>query len=99
MFCLILISSRTVVQSVPEPRLGAGRETETATHPHHVHVRPAEGVGARLPGDSLSGHLYTRGDRHEDRLDRGPCPGKYSYRPNTFESGTGRMQWEYCIKH
>lgn len=71
---------RTAVQGVLRPRCGTVRETQTTTHSHHIHVGPAEGAGASLPRDALSGHLHARGDRHEDRFDRSTCAGE----PHSF---------------
>lgn len=72
------LCSWPALQSVHRPRCGAVGEAQTAAHPHHIHIRPAEGAGACLPGDALSGHLHARGDRDEDRFDRGPGAGEFS---------------------
>ena len=67
---------RPPVQDVPRPGGNPHRKEEAAPHPDNLHLSPAEGARARLPGDPLPRHLHQGGDRHEDRPHRGQGPGE-----------------------
>ena len=66
---------RPPVQDVPRPGGNPHRKEEAAPHPDNLHLGPAEGARARLPGDPLPRHLHQGGDRHEDRPDGGESAG------------------------
>ena len=49
---------------------------KTEAYPYNFYVSSTQRIGEGVSGDSLSGHLHTGRDRHEDRLDRSTCSGK-----------------------
>lgn len=91
--------SRIVVQSVSQSWRSIGREKETATDTDHIHLGATEGAGTSVPGDPLSWHLHPRGDRHENRPDRGSSAGKLNARGNYCRPRFRVSTWsgEICL--
>lgn len=81
MLSISSILSRSLLQSLSQPRRRVGRETEAAKDTDDIHIRTTEGVRTRLPRDPLPGHLHPRGDCHEDRPDRSSSTGKFNIAP------------------
>lgn len=83
-FCICPSCSWIAVQGVSGTRRSADGETEAEANSYDIHIGAAQGTGTGVPGDPLPRYLHARGDRYEDRFDRGEGAGK---RKRTLASG------------
>lgn len=88
-------SSRSSLQSLLIARLSAEWEAQATPNTNDIYVSPAEGARACIPRDSLSRHLYARGNRHENRPHRSESAGEFSPVINSRFSASEREKLEF----
>lgn len=94
----LVFSSRSSLQSLLIARLSAEWEAQATPNTNDIYVSPAEGARACIPRDSLSRHLYARGNRHENRPHRSESAGEFSPVINSrFSANEREKNWNFRV--